>query len=224
MQDEPLAPADAARTLRALHSYDAQLRQRMEGVLWMILGLVFSCLFLAYAFAALADLPAGALAFLWAPWVAAGTLVLHGMRRGFALSTGDFPAAAWARPLLAFALVSLGAMAVFVLVGSEAAPVAALLLFASLALAPALVPRAGYTPLGRRVGVALGALGIGAGLPQVCPACGARNALDAKFCDDCGTALRQTCASCGADNAGDAEFCDQCGSALPGADRGAPPR
>ena len=62
---------------------------------------------------------------------------------------------------------------------------------------------------------AMGQLGIGAGAgQQVCASCGGRNAADAKFCDDCGTALRRTCASCGADNAGDAKFCDDCGAEL----------
>jgi ribosomal protein L40E len=64
---------------------------------------------------------------------------------------------------------------------------------------------------------AMGQLGIGAGADQqVCASCGGRNAADAKFCDDCGTALRRACASCGADNAGDAKFCDDCGAALAG--------
>ncbi|MDQ2675034.1 MAG: zinc ribbon domain-containing protein [Chloroflexota bacterium] len=60
---------------------------------------------------------------------------------------------------------------------------------------------------------ALGQLGIGSG-QLVCAACGGRNAADATFCDDCGTALRRTCPSCKADNAADAKFCDDCGSAL----------
>jgi ribosomal protein L40E len=60
---------------------------------------------------------------------------------------------------------------------------------------------------------ALGALGVGTTAP-VCPSCGASNAADAKFCDDCGTALQRTCASCGASNAADAKFCDDCGTAL----------
>ncbi|HJP70959.1 MAG TPA: zinc ribbon domain-containing protein [Candidatus Limnocylindria bacterium] len=37
----------------------------------------------------------------------------------------------------------------------------------------------------------LGALGL-AGATRTCPACGATNAAEAKFCDDCGTALPQT--------------------------------
>jgi ribosomal protein L40E len=60
---------------------------------------------------------------------------------------------------------------------------------------------------------ALGQLGIGSG-QLVCATCGGRNAVDAKFCDDCGTALRRTCSACGGDSAPDARFCDDCGAAL----------
>lgn len=59
----------------------------------------------------------------------------------------------------------------------------------------------------------LGALGLGAP-DRVCPSCGASNAADARFCDDCGTGLRAVCPSCGAENASDARFCDDCGAAL----------
>jgi hypothetical protein len=62
---------------------------------------------------------------------------------------------------------------------------------------------------------ALGSLGIGAGVAQVCPACGARNALEARFCDDCGQRLERACPACAARNEPDAAFCNQCGAALP---------
>ena len=61
---------------------------------------------------------------------------------------------------------------------------------------------------------ALGHLGIGGG-QLLCSSCGGRNAADAKFCDDCGSALRRTCSICQGDNAPDAKFCDDCGAALP---------
>lgn len=61
---------------------------------------------------------------------------------------------------------------------------------------------------------ALGQLGIGAG-QLVCASCGGRNAPDATFCDDCGSALRKRCPACNGDNAPDAKFCDDCGKALP---------
>lgn len=68
----------------------------------------------------------------------------------------------------------------------------------------------------------LGSLGFGAGVAQLCPACGARNAVGARFCDDCGASLDQTCAACGARNEPDAAFCNQCGNAMPAAPAGDP--
>jgi len=55
---------------------------------------------------------------------------------------------------------------------------------------------------------------VGVTSTALCPACGARNADDAKFCDDCGAALRRICPACNAANAADAKFCDDCGAAV----------
>jgi len=55
---------------------------------------------------------------------------------------------------------------------------------------------------------------LGVGDAGACAACGAQNAGDAKFCDDCGAALRRICPACDAANAADAKFCDDCGAAL----------
>jgi ribosomal protein L40E len=59
----------------------------------------------------------------------------------------------------------------------------------------------------------LGALGL-TDADRICASCGARNAADAKFCDDCGAALQTTCSACGATNAPDAKYCDDCGTAI----------
>ena len=48
----------------------------------------------------------------------------------------------------------------------------------------------------------------------VCPACGAQNDADAKFCDNCGKALKKECPACGTQNDVDAKFCDNCGGPL----------
>lgn len=60
-----------------------------------------------------------------------------------------------------------------------------------------------------------------------CPSCGAWDAPDARFCDQCGVPLAQrepyrqfdaediTCPFCGRGDAADAVFCDQCGKKLP---------
>lgn len=60
----------------------------------------------------------------------------------------------------------------------------------------------------------IGALGLGGGGELVCPACGGRNARDARYCDDCGSPMATTCPSCGATNAADARFCDDCGTEI----------
>lgn len=46
-----------------------------------------------------------------------------------------------------------------------------------------------------------------------CSKCNSENALDAKFCNECGTSILKTkaCSSCGELNDGDAKFCDNCG-------------
>ncbi len=48
----------------------------------------------------------------------------------------------------------------------------------------------------------------------LCPACGAQNDADAKFCDNCGKALKKECPGCGTQNDADAKFCDNCGTPL----------
>jgi predicted nucleic acid-binding Zn ribbon protein len=58
----------------------------------------------------------------------------------------------------------------------------------------------------------LGSLGLSSGTK--CPACGAANDRDARFCDACGHALSAACPSCGAANHAGARFCDSCGAAL----------
>src|SRR5215467_9090787 len=51
-----------------------------------------------------------------------------------------------------------------------------------------------------------------------CPKCGHENAVDMKFCGDCGTRLAVLCRECGARNAPAQKFCGECGARLkPGA-------
>src|SRR3954452_2154064 len=45
-----------------------------------------------------------------------------------------------------------------------------------------------------------------------CPACGAGNAADARFCSSCGSSLLVACPTCGASASG--RFCSQCGGSL----------
>ena len=53
-----------------------------------------------------------------------------------------------------------------------------------------------------------------------CPACGADNPSDKRFCGDCGARLVPLCPSCGGRNPPDKKFCGDCGAAL---DAGAAP-
>ena len=156
-----MTPVEAARELRELSRFDLALRQRMEGVLWIVLGLTLSSLFFSYAFAVLDDVPVGILFFLWMPWTAAGFLVVWSLRRSLTLAGSAAPewgASSWLFGGAAAACIF--AMGALIVVGREVAPSFALLAVGVLALAPALVPSMGYTQLGKRVGLVLGTLGI----------------------------------------------------------------
>src|SRR5919198_6446711 len=47
-----------------------------------------------------------------------------------------------------------------------------------------------------------------------CPACGAQNAADQRFCGSCGASLSRTCPNCGASNPPGYAFCGSCGASL----------
>ena len=47
---------------------------------------------------------------------------------------------------------------------------------------------------------------------MVCPACGAENLVDHKFCSTCGASLVPTCSSCGATAPAGSRFCPTCGA------------
>lgn len=161
MEQEALAPLEAARELRAISEFDLALRQRMEGVIWIVLGLTLTSLFFSYAFAVLQDVPFGVLAVLWMPWTFSGFLIVWAMRKSLALAGTDDQSgrsSAWLFAGAAGAIVL--ALIAFRAGGREVAPSYGLLAIGVLALAPALVPSLGYTRLGRRVGLVLGALGI----------------------------------------------------------------
>ncbi len=48
-----------------------------------------------------------------------------------------------------------------------------------------------------------------------CPRCQADNAVDARFCEDCGVRLTLACPQCGAEVFPGKRFCRACGTALP---------
>src|SRR5262244_1842432 len=47
-----------------------------------------------------------------------------------------------------------------------------------------------------------------------CPQCGHENAVEMKFCGECGTRLAVLCRECGARNAPAQKFCGECGARL----------
>src|SRR5260370_26668610 len=47
-----------------------------------------------------------------------------------------------------------------------------------------------------------------------CSKCGADNAAQARFCNQCATPLGKPCSRCGSDNVPDARFCAQCAAPL----------
>jgi hypothetical protein len=47
-----------------------------------------------------------------------------------------------------------------------------------------------------------------------CPQCGHENAVEMKFCGECGTRLAVLCRQCGAHNAPAQKFCGECGTRL----------
>src|SRR5260370_14067828 len=47
-----------------------------------------------------------------------------------------------------------------------------------------------------------------------CPACGAENPAEQKFCNECAAPFKKRCAKCGYENAPAAKFCGDCAAAL----------
>ncbi len=47
-----------------------------------------------------------------------------------------------------------------------------------------------------------------------CPACGAENPAEQKFCNECAAPFKRCCAKCGYENAPNAKFCGDCAAAL----------
>jgi ribosomal protein L40E/Na+-transporting methylmalonyl-CoA/oxaloacetate decarboxylase gamma subunit len=51
-------------------------------------------------------------------------------------------------------------------------------------------------------------------IAPICPKCGTKNEVGAKFCDHCGAPLTKTCPNCGEVNDGDSTFCRKCGKSI----------
>ena len=55
--------------------------------------------------------------------------------------------------------------------------------------------------------------------PVICSNCGAANAAEQKYCDECGTPLAESCPTCGAGHRPGAKFCGECGTVLGAAEQ-----
>jgi class 3 adenylate cyclase/tetratricopeptide (TPR) repeat protein len=53
----------------------------------------------------------------------------------------------------------------------------------------------------------------------ICSHCGAANAAEQKYCDECGLPLAESCPACGAGHRPGAKFCGECGAPLGGAEQ-----
>jgi hypothetical protein len=69
-----MSPLEAARVIHDAKSWDAILRQRTEGLTWMMWGFVACAMFLSYEFAAREHAPTWIWPTLWIPWVLAGNV------------------------------------------------------------------------------------------------------------------------------------------------------
>jgi hypothetical protein len=162
--DEAFSPQAAARELHALSSFEHVLRQRSEGVLWMVMGLVAATLFLAYTLVSMGGGRSPAVyGVLWTPFVGAGAAIVWGMRRSLALDAprAMFPEV-WLVAALGLAMLPV-AFAAFTQ-ERDAAPALALVGISVVAALPAMISSLGFTPLGRRVALALGGWGVFAGV------------------------------------------------------------
>lgn len=162
-RDAPdFGPLDAARAIRSAQEWGALLRQRMEGLTWMLWGVVAAAAFLSYAFAAREHAPAWVRPVLWIPWVAGGNVITVVSWRFAARARPG-----WPRPAVRDVALLIGAfLAVFTLQFLALRPtswtVPMLLAGAVWAAMGLLVP--GMTRRGTRVGLAIGALTASAAL------------------------------------------------------------
>lgn len=89
--DATMTPRQAADAIATATRWEASLAQRVEGLTWMVWGVVMAGMFVSYGLAGVAGAPPWTDGVLWAPWIAAGNLVTWALWRTAALAT---PAAA----------------------------------------------------------------------------------------------------------------------------------
>lgn len=95
-----LTPAEAAATLARAAGYEDPLRQRTEGLILMVWGLVTSAMFVTYGLAGVLGAREWVFATLWLPWVAVGVVMSGTIWRTACLSRPERMLQAPSRPLL----------------------------------------------------------------------------------------------------------------------------
>ena len=87
---EPLTVRGALETLTRLEGLEIGLYRRLEGITWMLWGLVTAGIYFTFAAVAQGFDPSPAwLSFLWVPWVAAGIIATIRIWRTAHLAAGS---------------------------------------------------------------------------------------------------------------------------------------
>jgi hypothetical protein len=164
-----LTPVEAARTLQEIAGFEQGLRQRSEGLSWMVLGLMFAGLMATFGWANAAFAgrwPWWANYLLWVPWVAAGTAVVWSVWRSAALAVPGLrkgrPVGAHVVAWVGFSLAGIYALAF--LAPPMAPPFRMLMVFGLLALVFGASNLLRYSPGSRRVAASIGAVSLLAGV------------------------------------------------------------
>jgi hypothetical protein len=113
-----LTARDAARVVGEAHAWDAALKRRSEGAIWMAWGIVIPAIFVSYGYAAASRAPDWVFATLWAPWTAAGILTTIAIQRVVRAHAPPEPPALQKRVLVGVAVVALA----FTLMGAVLRP------------------------------------------------------------------------------------------------------
>ena len=84
-----LSASDAAQAVARAARYEDPLRQRTEGIVLMVWGVVTSALFVSYGMADVLGAADVVFATLWLPWIALGALLSFAIARAAALARPD---------------------------------------------------------------------------------------------------------------------------------------
>jgi hypothetical protein len=155
---ETLTTDEAARLVAEARRWEGSLRQRTEGITWMVWGIATAAMFLSYDWMGRGHAPAWVFAVLWIPWVLAGNLTSYALWRSAALTQDPEVAPLGTRRhlgLIVLFVVVFALMAFVLRPTSWSVPmVVAGILWASLGL---VIPR--MSPRGKVVSAAVG-LGV----------------------------------------------------------------